>query len=509
MAFLVYQNTSVGDYFYLWPWSNDFTLMNREFLVNIIFLVVINLLIKPFYIFGIDRTIQNVVADGDYGMYFTLFSFTYLFQIINDFGIQNFNNRNIAQSRHLIDKYFPNILVLKTLMALVFLVTVFAVGTLLKFDEVWNKLLFLVALNWILTSFLLYLRSNVSGLGLYRVDSILSVLDKLLLIIICGVLLWSPLTGGLFKIEWFALAQTFSLGATGMVAFAIVYKKLKWFKWSFKPVFWLLIFKQSYPYALIIFLMTAYTRLDGVMIERMLPDGRFEADIYASAYRLLDAANMFGYLFASLLLPMFSRLLKEQKSIQELTRTGFSLIWTGAVTLAVSVWFFREEIMHLLYDNVTAESGPVLGYLIISFIAVSGGYIFGTLLTANGNLKGMNIIFVFGLVLNFTLNWFFIPEYFAEGAAVATCITQFFVFILQLVLAAKLLNLSFPRRELWALAGFTIAFMLLASVVESYIPGNWVVKFLLCASIGMVLAFLFRVLNMRHFVELLKKADYQ
>lgn len=189
--------------------------MNREFLVNIIFLVVINLLIKPFYIFGIDRTIQNVVADGDYGMYFTLFSFTYLFQIINDFGIQNFNNRNISQSRHLIDKYFPNILVLKTLMGLVFLVVVFIVAAILKFEAVWNNLLFLVALNWILTSFLLYLRSNVSALGMYRVDSMLSVLDKLLLIIICGVLLWSPLTGEFLKSNGLPWHRPFPLGQQG------------------------------------------------------------------------------------------------------------------------------------------------------------------------------------------------------------------------------------------------------------------------------------------------------
>jgi O-antigen/teichoic acid export membrane protein len=479
--------------------------MNREFLINIIFLVVINLMIKPFYIFGIDRTIQNEVADGDYGMYFTLFGFTYMFQIINDFGIQNFNNRNIAQSRQLIDKYFPNILALKMLMALVFMAVVWTVARILKFDPFWNTLLLLVAINWILTSFLLYLRSNISGLGMYRTDSVLSVLDKLLLIIICGFLLWSPWGGGTFQIEWFALAQTFSLGVTGIVAFVIVFRKLNLVKWRFRPVFWLLIFKQSYPFALVIFLMTAYTRLDAVMIERILPNGRFEADIYASAFRLLDAANMFGYMFASLLLPMFARLLKQQKSVSELTQTGFNLIWSGALTLAVSVWFFKEEIMILLYDTVTPESGPVLGYLIISFIAMSGGYIFGTLLTANGNLKGMNIIFVFGLILNFILNWMLIPRYMAVGAAIATCFTQFFVFILQWWLAIKKLDVVFPVREWSSILAFSIAFVILGYVFKTYLPVGWIVKFLLCALSGAILAFSFRVLKIRNFSELLKK----
>jgi len=480
--------------------------MSREFLLNIIFLVVINLLIKPFYIFGIDRTVQNVVDDGDYGMYFTLFSFTYLFQIINDFGIQNFNNRNISQSRQLIDKYFPNILLLKSLMAVVFMLVIFIVVHLSGFHLVWNMtLLYIIAFNWVLTSFLFYLRSNVSGLGMYRIDSILSALDKFLMIFICGLLLWTPIAGKAFEIEWFAWAQTGSLAITALVAFIIVYKKIKKFRWQFKPVFWLLIFKQSYPYALIIFLMTAYTRLDAVMIDRLLPNGRFEADIYASAYRLLDAANMFGYLFAGLLLPMFSRLIKERKSVQNLTQTGFNLIITGAITLAIAVWFFKDEIMLWLYDNVTQDSGPILGYLIISFIAIAGGYIFGALLTANGNLKGLNIIFVFGLILNFSLNLILIPQQQALGAAIATCITQFFVFVLQFALAIKKVKIRFTRSNILGLFAFIATGFGLAMAIEMYLPWYWFVKFSLCALVVVMSAFSFRVLNVRNFMELLKK----
>ena len=87
--------------------------MNKEFSLNIIFLISINLLIKPFFIFGIDRTVQNVVGTETYGVYFTLLSLTYLFGIINDFGIQNFNNRSISQNPSLLQQYFPNILAIK------------------------------------------------------------------------------------------------------------------------------------------------------------------------------------------------------------------------------------------------------------------------------------------------------------------------------------------------------------------------------------------------------------
>ena len=163
--------------------------MQREFSLNIILLISINLLIKPFFIFGIDRTVQNVVGTESYGVYFKLLSFTYLLQIINDFGIQNFNSREISMHRQMIGKYFPNILILKTILAITFLTAVFVFGTASGYAEYWNLLLFL-AFNQILVSLVFYLRSNIAGLGHYRTDSLLSALDKLLMIIFCSVLLW-------------------------------------------------------------------------------------------------------------------------------------------------------------------------------------------------------------------------------------------------------------------------------------------------------------------------------
>lgn len=60
------------------------------------------------------------------------------------------------------------------------------------------------------------------------------------------------------------------------------------------------------PYVLIMIFMTAYNKLDGVMLGWLLDDNKYQAGIYAAAYRFYEAANMSGYLFASLLLPMYA-----------------------------------------------------------------------------------------------------------------------------------------------------------------------------------------------------------
>ena len=470
--------------------------MNREFFINIMFLVSINLLIKPFFIFGIDRTVQNNVGAEIYGIYFALLNFTYLMQIFNDFGINSYNNRNIARHNQLLSKYFPNILIVKGLLGFIYLAITFGIAWLSGYGVYFDLLIF-IAFNQLLVSLIFYLRSNISGLGKYRIDSFLSALDKLLMIIICSVLLWVHPFCENFKIEYFIYAQTISLMLTGLFAFGVINKHLKNLYFRFNPAFIKLIFKESYPYALVVFLMTAYTRIDGVMIERMLSGGAFEAGVYASAYRLLDASNMFAFLFAGLLLPMFSKIIKEGSGIESLLRLSFQMIWAGSITLVIATVFNSTDIMIFLYKDATIYWGNVLKYLMISFIALSGIQIYGTLLTANGSLMKMNVIFLIGVVINVVLNYFLIPFYKAEGAAIATIITQFFVLIAQVRLVNLTFNLNTRFSNALRMATFIGAVIGIGWAISFFSGFDWKINFLVILFSGCLLALFFRLIDIR------------
>ena len=472
--------------------------MKREFLLNIALLLVLNLLVKPFYIFGIDRTVQNQVGTEAYGLYFTFFNLALLLQIVHDFGIQNFNNRAISQHRQLLGKYFPNLLLVKLALSAAYLVLAMVVALALGYGaEIW-PLLFWVLFVQVLSSLLLFLRSNISGLGFYRTDSLLSALDRLLLIFLVGGLLLMESRIGPFQIEWLVYGQVAAVGITALIAFAVLRGHLTAIRFRWRPplVWWLL--KKSFPFALVILLMTLYTRLDAVMLERMLPDGKHETGVYASAYRLLDASNMVGYLFASLLLPMFARLLKTKGSIGPLLETSFQLIMAGAWSLSLGVFFFRNEIAAWLYPDATPYWGDVLGYLMLSFVAMSGAYIFGALLTANGRLGPMNRLFLVGIAINFTLNLLLIPHYKAFGAAIATLITQVLIWIGQMVLAKRMLGLmptggALLRQALFAVAvGFLFFFL-----SEWDAAAQWQFRFMAGVAGSIVMALVFRLLPLR------------
>lgn len=405
--------------------------MKREFFLNILLLVFINLLIKPLFIFGIDLGVQNRLG-AQYGLYFALLNLAYLTQIINDFGVQNFNNRHISQNPHLLSKYFPNLLAIKALLSTTYVLFTFLLGWLvLGYDRNMLPLLAVLLVNQVLVQFILFLRSNISGLGHYRLDSVLSSLDKLLMLLTCGLLLWGhvlPLT-----LMSYALSQTLALAVTTLIVFFAL-RSLAEFSitpswaenWRAGRPALLMLFRQSLPYALVILLMFAYTRMDAVLLERMA--GAEHADVYAGAFRLLEACNMFGYLFASLLLPMFARQLKLKESVRPLLSLSFKLIWAGSVTLSAAIFFGREDLLRWMMPLRASEYRfEVLGVLIWAFVPVSVTYIFSTLLTARERLMRMNRFFLVGIGVDLLLNLLLIPRYEALGSAIAALCTQVFI----------------------------------------------------------------------------------
>ncbi len=414
--------------------------MTKEFFKNILFLVAINLLIKPLYIFGIDRTVQNRVGESVYGFYAALFSFAFLLQIINDFGIQNFNSREIAQNRNLLTQYLSGILSLKIILGGTYLICLLVAAFVFRYDSRAFPMILSLGLYNILLSLSIYLRSNIASLGLYKMNSFLSVLDRLILLLIFPILLFTEPFKSSFQIIWFVHAQNFTMFITILVAFGICFRRVESFQIRFHRTELLFILRGAMPYALAIFLMTIYTRTDMVMLERMLTDGDRQAGIYVSAYRLLDAVNVLGLLFSGLLMPMFSRQIKMGESVTPLLRFSFQILMVAALTCAGSIWFFRVDIMQLLYHEATPFSGDVLGVLMCSFVAISGTYIYSTLIGAAGAVKRMNRTFIIAFALNIALNLVLIPHFKALGAAVSTFITQFFVLFSLIYLSKKVVS---------------------------------------------------------------------
>ena len=478
-------------------------MQQKKFVKNIAFLIVLNLLIKPFWPLGIEPSVQNAVGNASYGEYAILFNFSFLLNIILDFGVTQFNNKNIAQNNHLLTKHFSSLFSLKLVLGIVYFIVTILLGFLIGYDMRYMKLLTILAVNQFLISMILYLRSSLLGLHLFKTDSFVSVADRVIMIFLClGLLLrWFGIE---IDIMTFVYTQTIGYLLTAVIAFVTVYYKTDHFTLKWNWPFSLMILKQSFPFAILVLLMTFYNRLDSVMIGYLLPEGigAEQAGIYAKAFRLLEAGNMIAYLFSIQLIPVFSRMIKHNENVEQLVKLSFILLVTPALVVSVGCFFYSNELSALINHGVT-DSSVEFSILMLCFTAVSTTYIFGTLLTANGNLKQLNTMAIIGICINLILNFILIPHYKAMGSAFSSLITQFFTAGIQIYFAYKIFKFKINYRLIIALLIF-ITGLIVFNYASRSITQNWLINFGIMVIFSGLWAFISGLISLKSIFRFLK-----
>ena len=477
--------------------------MKKHFITNLALLIFLNLLIKPIWFFGIEVGVQNRVGEEIYGFYFSLFNFAFILNMLLDVGINNYNNRAIARDNSMLKGHLAAIIPLKLSLSLVYAGVVLVSGKILGYSHEQFQMLWVLVLNQFLASFILYFRTNISGLQFYRTDSLLSVMDRSLMILFTGLLLWGNITSKPFQIEWFVYAQTASYTLTLITSAVIVRIKSGSFFRLFSLSGSLKILRVSYPFALLILLMALFNRVDSVMLERLLENGREQAGIYAQSFRIFEAATQFSLLFAMLLLPMFSRMIQLKQDVNELIRTALPLLMVTGLSVAIVSNFYKFEIIDLLYKAHAPYSSTIFGILMIGFLFVSISYLYGTLLTANHNLRQLNTIAAITVVLNIGFNLILIPRHQALGAAISSLVSQAFYAIAQVILSIRLLKTPANSDILTRLMGF-LAINMIAGYLSLFIHG-WIPGILLLLASCISSSLLLGLIRPFELMALLKK----
>lgn len=471
--------------------------MRRFFVKNLLFVLAVNILVKPLWIFMIDRTVQNRVGHSMYGTYQAVFNLGIIFQIVLDFGINNFNTRLISQSPGRLKSMFPVMLTAKLVFIFLYAFIVGIAAWLWGYRGWELSLLAGTMAIQALSSMLLFIRSNVAALHKFRIDGVLSVTDRLLMIGVCGLLLFHPYFAQQFRIEWFVYAQIGCYGLAVLIALFVL-RRLSGIPFRLSPDIKkvAVIIRQSAPYALLIFLMSVYTRSDTILLERLSENGKIQAGIYVAGYRLLDVGNMVGLMFAGVLLPLFGRMLMQKQDVNPIVLLSANIMLPVAFIISVGCGFFSSEIMHVLYKATAAGDDKIFAILMASFPGFCIMYIYSTLLTANGDLRLLNKIAAAGVVINLTLNLLLIPHYRAMGAAVTTLITQIVLSACFIIFSKKQLNLN---KNLRLVASYTIFILLLilAGYLLKLLPISWLLQFAGFMVTGSLMIFIFRFVSLR------------
>lgn len=406
--------------------------IQRDFRGNILWIILLNALVKPLYLLGIDRGVQNALPPDEYGLYFTLLNLTFLFQIVADFGLQTWVSKRLATDPDGAGRDYPTFLSFKAILSVAYLLLSLAAAGLFGWlDEHPMALAGILCLQ-LGNSFLLFLRASVAGMGNYRADSLLSIADRGFSILVMGMFLWLPVLRPWLSIVLFAAVQGLCTAlACGLAIWWLRQKGLS-FRFHGDSGLWLSLFREGLPYAVMVLLMGLSSRMDTLLIPMLASSGFQASATYAGAFRLLEASNIIGYLFAASLLPLFTRGLNHAGETKRLVGLAIRLLWGMVIPLAIGSSMYASKLISLLYPQAGREMVQTFSLLILSLIPLSGNYVYGTLLTATGSLWPIIRIYLWTSVIQIALILCLFPFASLAGVALASMICHSLAFLLQL-----------------------------------------------------------------------------
>ena len=408
---------------------------SATFLKSFSGLVLLNVLVKPLWIFGIDRQLQVLVGHQVYGTYFSILSLAIILSFLADAGITNMVNRQLAMQQPV---QLARLLRFKSVLVISYCVIVAVVAALTgieRWDIVW-----LVCTIQAGTSFLLFYRNILTGHQRFTTDAWMSILDKLLIILVAAPFLY-PLFGSVqVELTTFLWWQTATVYATLLVA-ALLTRRY-FYTSGPQPLTLKEVVRLTLPFSVLVLLMSVHNRLDAFLLERLHSNGAFEAGVYATAYRLLDAGNTVGFLAASFLLPYVSRHRQQEALVQETVLKLRHLLLLSSIALLAFVAIYAGWITGLLYGIRDDYHSRVLILTIAVLPAYFLTHIYGSLLTAKGLFRQFIRIVGCSVVVNIVLNLLLIQQWGALGGAVAALVSQYGCAGACLVVATR--SYSFP-----------------------------------------------------------------
>jgi O-antigen/teichoic acid export membrane protein len=396
--------------------------LQKSFFRSLLLLVLVNLVVKPVWIFAIDRSVQNITGFAEYGHYFSLLNLCIVLNVLLDLGISAYFNREVASRQKEGIQLFSDVLQGKLLLSVLFTIIVLVVAWLTGIRDF--RLLLLLAFLQVGSSLLLFIRAYLTAEQLYQQDAIISVTDKFFVILTVGALIVFPAATGGVTIIRFASLQIAAILLAILLGLFFLFSRVPGFRFHpFRPLR-KDIFRSSLPFALNVFLMTVMYRADGFLLERLHPNGATEAGIYAAGYRLLDAFNMVGYLMAGFLLPFIARHWPNLQHFTPVILACRHLLVLGSFWVASFALAAPEYLAQLLYHRDEPYTVFVISMVLQALPALSMVHIYGTTLTATRNIGTFLSISLVFAILNLVLNLLFIPVYGAIACALVAVGTQ-------------------------------------------------------------------------------------
>lgn len=379
--------------------------------------------------------VTRILQADNYGKVSFVSAVASYFMMLASLGVPTYGIRECAKVRDdnkKLSNLVQELLIINMVVTLLTLILYgFCVFTIARFRE--EKILFIIygvgiALNYVGINWL------YQGLEKYDYITIRSIAVKVVSIVLMFILVHTS-----EDYIWYACVMVFSMVGANifniMKASKIVDLKIdrKNYRYDFrrhmKPI--IVMFAQSLA-------ISIYTNLDSVMLGIMKTNT--DVGLYNAAIKFKGLLVSIVAALGNVALPRMSYFAKKDMHEKFYELMKQALNFSIMVSIPICVYFIcmSKEILMVFAGLEYVGAVVAMKYTICAVFPNGMTGILGTqVLTSVGKEKNVLISVVGGALADFVLNIFLIPEYSYNGAAFATMVAEYMVFICQLWFARK------------------------------------------------------------------------
>lgn len=365
-----------------------------------------------------------------FGQYQLVIAFLTLFNI-SDLGVATIAVRHLSTTDKEPDELMGNVLTIRTALAVASSILVVGMAWLFA-DQLYIKTAVMIAaLSFPLTifsgsysaTFASNLRMEYATLG--NIAQSVVGLGAMILVVATD--------GGLLRL---IIAYDLGILANSLVCLYFARRFVRP-RFHFDPHYARQIIKEAMPLGLAVLVITAYGRIDIVLLK-LFTDSE-SVGFYSFAYRSVDLAFPLSFFFVGSIFPLLSTMHRDGDiaGFRALYQRSHDLLSLGGMAIVTGLILFSEPAVRLIGGGAYAESVNSLQVLsmAIALIWVSNLVNYG--LIAIEKQGALLWIALFGLVVNIASNLVLIPLYDKEGAAAATVLTEAAVLLPALVILSR------------------------------------------------------------------------
>lgn len=425
--------------------------------------------------------------------------------ILADFGFDVLLTIEVAKNKENASKIFQQFFTLKGLFSFSAMIVMWVLAFVFNVTESSKNLIMIFSFFLIFTTLTNFFYALFKGFERFELETNVSLIMNFSLLTITIFLIY-------IRASIILLAVGFVLSRIiGFVA-GLFYSKKVLPKIMFQPSFkgFSNVKGNMLVFGFHLFFSYLFFQLDTILLA--LWKGEYFVGIYQAAFKLVMLPLIIPEILINVLLPVLSRMFKENSDKWEITGLYMNKVLLMIVMpVSIILFIYAEQILNLIYGVKYIEAISVLKiFSIIIFIRFALEPYALMLTTSNRQIIRLYVVIV-ATFLNFLLNFFMINQYGVNGAAIVSLITNLFVALLYIAAEFTLFKKWTLNHNTFVLIFISVLLVALFSFV---VKVNFIIGILFIVTFYVVFGYLFYFSNIEKkvllsnfsFTELLKRS---